>query len=205
MRAKRLYALLIAWSLAGIAPARAAEPPARRVPIALVDTVCLDETARGALQREVNTLFLKLGTEVAWSEPAGSDALPVILLNRTARTALSSPAARGSALVLGAAGRIEGPNGRKAVYVFHPSVREFVEGLLPRMAGGDSARQRALGVALGRVIAHELLHAYGIEHSESGLMAPQLDRCLWCVATLDEDTVAAWNTVAAETAAGVEP
>lgn len=130
-------------------------------------------TERSA-REETLKLMRDMGVRASWrTGRTGEDAQPgelrVILLDRGAVDRSGSP-------VLGSTpSQFEG---QPFFWVHVPSVRGAL-GLDPRRAVGPAElRDRhMLGIALGRVIAHETVHALapGIPHSE-GLMAPLLKR-----------------------------
>jgi hypothetical protein len=123
-------------------------------------------------RKECQRLLGKLGLDVSWrtgaaAEIAREDEIRVILLDRAATDG------RGG-LILGAT-PANFPAARY-VWIHTPGVRAAAG------IGSSSypalGHWRALGVALGRVIAHEIVHALApsIPHDESGLMARRLRR-----------------------------
>jgi hypothetical protein len=154
-----------------VASAGAAEA---RVPLVWTDpagaAVGLDAVAR----EEARSLLERMGVAVAWRrENAGSLArageVRVILLDRGAERGPGKP-------VLGATPpRFEvGP----FVWVHVPNVRAAI-GLSPRgpVASIEAPMARALGIAIGRVVAHEVVHALApaVPHGR-GLMSASLGR-----------------------------
>jgi hypothetical protein len=141
-----------------------------------VDTLARDE-ARSVLRR--------MGVAVSWRRgPAGEATRPgevrVILLDRGALRGPLTP-------VLGAT-----PSHFAAapfVWVHVPGVRA-VMGLSPQGLGAalDPAAARGLAVALGRVVAHEVVHALvpSVPHG-TGLMSATLNRRQLVAATLPVD------------------
>jgi hypothetical protein len=125
-------------------------------------------------REETVRLLLVMGVPASWrtgrpGESARPGELRVILLDRAAVDRTGAP-------VLGSTpAQFEG----EAFFWVHvPAVRAAV-GLDPRRAPGpeDLRDRHLLGVALGRVIAHETVHAVapGIPHG-TGLMAPLLKK-----------------------------
>jgi hypothetical protein len=129
-----------------------------------------ERSARDEAQR----LLRDLGVAATWrtgrpSEPVRPGELRVILLDRAAVDAKGSP-------VLGATpDRFDGD---PFFWVHVPSVREAL-GLDPRhpLAPAELRDRHQLGIAIGRVVAHETVHALapGVPHG-AGLMAPRLTR-----------------------------
>ena len=124
------------------------------------------------MTREVKRLFRDLDLEVTWRRAApgdltGPDETQVILLNSDgASSALSRD-------VLGATRR----HGLHAVWAFLPNIAVTLGA--SREAEAWSLRQREeMALALGRVIAHELIHVVAPDrpHSSTGLMSYRLDR-----------------------------
>jgi len=64
----------------------------------------------------------------------------------------------------------------RTTWVYMPNVAEALELDLAAVAYSFDA-QRLLGIALGRVLAHEIVHAIApdVEHTSAGLMRPALD------------------------------
>src|SRR5262245_31192991 len=126
--------------------------------------------------REVSRIFRDVGVTLRWVK-GGSDTnfgegrldIPVILLP-------SDPmAARASRRVMGLVPReSEGP---RAVWVFLSSVR-WTLGHDPRSAQISPRQASELGLALARVVAHEVVHAVAPDepHTSGGLMHNSMDR-----------------------------
>lgn len=128
-----------------------------------------------AAREEAARVFKALGVAVSWrraepSEPARPGEVRVILLDRQAVND------GGRANVLGSTpARFEGS---PFVWIHVPGVRDSLglPGSDPGPAG-DARESYLVGVALGRVIAHELVHALAprVPHGE-GLMKSRLTR-----------------------------
>jgi hypothetical protein len=173
-----------ALALASIAGSAAAESPE---PLRLVWT----DPARAALgvdalaRDEAGALLRRMGLSASWrrgdaNEIARPGEVRVILLDRGTDQAPGIP-------VLGATpSRFEGA---PFVWVHVPNVRAAA-GLRPggTVAAVDPASARALGIALGRVVAHELVHALApsVPHG-TGLMSAKLTRRQLTAATLPVD------------------
>jgi hypothetical protein len=155
--------ILILVLMAGAA--RAEEAPVAR--LAWRDLVGLARPVTTAAHAEIAALFANAGVRVEWA-PAGPQlrepALSVVILNAEARR-FALPAS-----VMG----LSRPHGGGA-WVLYPAVFDTLRGSAP-------ARERlsaeALGRALGRVAAHEIVHALALahRHAEQGLMCAKLGR-----------------------------
>jgi hypothetical protein len=155
------------------ASALGAEPAHEALRIALVDIAELPALTVRALQYEARAILAPQGRGLAWrrvrpQEDLEAGEVPVILL------AGEHPLRRSRAAVLGG---VEPRSVRPAAWVYARAVARAI-GLSRPPARADFAVQRALGVALGRVVAHELVHAMAPEmtHATAGLMAPVYDR-----------------------------
>lgn len=179
------------WAHAGTS-ARAASPSrgvltvskAPVVRLAWLDPAGIASGTEVVVQREVAKLLREMGVEVLWRpgdsrEPARPGELRVIFLNRPAQ------APRGVA-VLGATPASH--PGERLVWVHLPSVRAATA-LGPRTGPErDPLSARRLGIALGRVIAHEIVHAVApaLAHG-GGLMAACLNRHMLTAASIAVD------------------
>ena len=176
-------------------PGAATAPVGRPTPISVPDDaprrglrLVWDDPAGAAgrwgdgARAETARLFKAMGIPATWRESSAGEALndeeiAVILLDRDAR-------ADRSGLILGATP--EHFAGAPFVWVHVPSVREVLG-----MGGRDPWSLElpdgyALGIALGRVIAHEIVHAVtpATPHGH-GLMASRLTRRDLTAATLE--------------------
>jgi len=141
--------------------------PARTLPTAATDV----------LAEEVREIFQGLGVDVAF-RVAATDAtyghgptleVPIILLK-------DDPiVSRRSSRVLGLVVRHQEPS--RAVWAFLENVR-WTLGLDRKGDFAPGARDRALGLALARVVAHEVIHAMAPEepHAKAGLMSHSMNR-----------------------------
>jgi hypothetical protein len=178
--------MVVVLALAAAAPGAAAlgmgphwlpeyfEPP-RVLDLVYFDVEDAAPYAAAGLQREAAQLLGTLGIEVRWrrgglgvvSQPGE---LTVVLLARRGERSAIRPE------VLGAT--IPREDGARAVWVYLPHVIATL-GLDPERAGAwDPGTTAELGTALGRVVAHEVLHALapGVPHTASGLMAERMGR-----------------------------
>ena len=126
------------------------------------------------MKREVDALLRPAGVSVNWrmaAENRGNESFPnLVLLNfqGKCRADAWSGAARGAAATLGAT-RVA--NGRVLPFteVRCDAVKQALSYLRPET--GMVERQKALGLAMGRVVAHELYHvlANATSHAARGL------------------------------------
>jgi hypothetical protein len=147
----------------------------RSVTLRLVDVdQCLSSSEFASMSDEVTALFRTLGLDVAWSrdDPGiGFDTqegveVPVILLRRP-------PPHQEPANVLGLVAHVETPP--SPIWVFTGNIR-WALGHTGDVRTDSEGRE--LAVAVGHVVAHELVHALAPDHphATSGLMGPSLNR-----------------------------
>jgi hypothetical protein len=158
-------------------PLPAAVPPALRV-LWFDPTLALAPPAIALAAQEVRTIFRDLGVEVAFATAAPEAVygdgpepeVPVILLK-------ADPVpSRRKARVMGLVVRHQEP--AHAVWAFLDNIRTTL-GHDVRPGRPPSDREtREIALALGRVVAHEIIHAIAPEepHSREGLMSHALDR-----------------------------
>jgi hypothetical protein len=137
----------------------------------------LSSSATAVLAEEVREIFQGLGVEVGF-RVAASDAtygespipeVPIILLK-------DDPiVSRRPSRVLGLVVRHQEPN--RAVWAFLENV-SWTLGLDRNRDRPAAARDVALGLALARVVAHEVIHAMAPEepHAKAGLMSHSMNR-----------------------------
>jgi hypothetical protein len=158
------------WSLALPSSASSAAP-AVRVPVAGFDLVGLRTLTVEAMTMELNDLLAVAGVRLDWRwTPPGTqtapDELSVVFLDSAGRGGAS-----GHPVLANTATGHSGLS--PVVWVYCPSVVGAL-GLRTDTRRAFLA-ERGLGVALGRVVAHELVHALAPEVPHgSGLMAPAL-------------------------------
>jgi hypothetical protein len=126
---------------------------------------------------EVQAIFQDLGVRVSWRDGEGgtfgggaAPEVAVILLPE------DPVARRARERVMGLVLRKQAPN--RAMWLFLSNVR-WTLGLSARRKAPPAAREwQDVGLALGRVLAHELIHAIVPDepHSRDGLMHHSLDR-----------------------------
>jgi hypothetical protein len=172
------------------APDAAVVSPALAAERRLARLVWLDPTgvARGTeavVRSEVSRLLRAAGVSTAWRrgephEVAREGELRVIFLDREAPREHGAP-------VLGATP--SSFQGERFVWVHVPSVRAAA-GVAGRSSGPnlDVRAARELGLGLGRVIVHEVVHALApfVPHGR-GLMAARLDRSMLTTASVTLD------------------
>ncbi len=161
-------------SLGPRVPAPAAAPlvaPPSTLRLVWIDPTGAAVGADAAARDEARSVLRKMGAEVSWrrgdaGEPASAGEVRVILLDRAAEN--------GGRAVLGATP----PHFDVApfIWVHVPSVRAVI-GLDPRGSASTTPfpATRTLATALGRVVAHELVHALApaVPHG-TGLMSASL-------------------------------
>lgn len=170
---QRRSILRVGVCLWGLAVPLSAGSPTRaqtvRLPAAGFDLVGLSPLTVEAMTRELNDLLAVAGVRLEWHWPhpgtqTAPDELSVIFLKSPGRGSVAGHPVLGTTAT--------GQSGLSpVVWVYWPSV----VGALGLRA--DSRRDflagRGLGVAIGRVVAHELVHALAPELPHgSGLMAP---------------------------------
>lgn len=175
MRAGRAWPwVFLAAFAASAGPFAGAEPrPVGRADLKAVgvDLASLAPLTLSAMRREVDLVLRPAGLALAWRESgplgeSGADELRVVFLRSTGLGAhrgtgtLGSTARRGPAPV---------------TWVYVPNVA-LALGLEPDAVSGSFEAQRLVGVALGRVVAHEVVHAVApeVEHASAGVMRPKL-------------------------------
>lgn len=156
--------------LAPPAAAPAVSPPGLR--LVWMDPTGVATGVDARAREEAGALLTRMGASVTWrhgdaGELGANGEVHVILLDRAVEREPGTP-------VLGATpARLEGAS---FVWVSVPNVRAIL-GLSPRgpAIGLDLIASRALGIALGRVVAHEVVHALvpWVSHG-AGLMSPSL-------------------------------
>jgi len=126
------------------------------------------------MAREVIQIFADAGIAAEWTEltrdalASPDDAIPVVVVLTTARPERWGLAPNTLGAVMGRGGPV------RCVYVFHEEVVRTLQ-LPRRRSSGDF---HSLGRAIGRVAAHEIVHALTPDrpHSRVGLMKEELDR-----------------------------
>jgi hypothetical protein len=128
-----------------------------------------------ALAREATRILAGVGVNARW-RPGGHGAvaedheLTVVLMNESGRRLHVASHILGATILNGSSVR--------TVWIYLPHVASVL-GLDPAHPAGRKEEDAALlGTALGRVAAHEILHALAptLPHSLSGLMAERLGR-----------------------------
>ena len=154
-------------------PAAAPLAPPSVLRLVWLDPAGVGVGAESVARDEARSLLVKMGAAVSWrhghaGEPDRPGEVRVILLDRAAATS-------GKAVLGATPSRFDiAP----FVWVHVPSVRAVV-GLDPRGSAFSTSlpESRVLAVALGRVVAHELVHALApsVPHG-TGLMSAELTR-----------------------------
>lgn len=164
--------LALAASLPVLLAVRAAAGgPASDVPVLWVESVNVPGAVRDAMVREAADILGPVGVRLRWrTGPAetesGLEELRVVPL---------SPAGRrtGSGRVLGATSTGEGP---RTIWIDYANVAWVAGTSVEGLASAGFLERRRVGVAMGRVVAHEVVHALVPElpHSSAGVMAERL-------------------------------
>jgi hypothetical protein len=175
-----LAALTRATATASAEDPTAAEPLAGRLLVVWHDAHRLYHGTHSEVAREVQSLFEPLGLEMHWQRAKQFDP-PLDERTILLRIVLmpSDPAGPGWGLGGEVMGAVLPGNGRaRSVYVFYPTLvrglkLEPREGRLP-----DFNERDLLAKALGRVVAHEMVHAVApdVPHAKRGLMQPSVTR-----------------------------
>ena len=158
-------------------PARGSALRAGRLALGLllVDGQGLSEDARSAAESEIERLFQSSGVDVRTvvSEhplfvPPGFPVVRILLWPRDGTFLHASRSAMGTV-------RIDSGRQVESVHVFYPVI---VSTLLDRDEAAEDLSARVIGRAVGRVCAHELIHALAprVPHARFGLMRSAMDR-----------------------------
>ncbi len=153
----------------------AAVTPEQPVRVRLYDPYrLLGRETRGWVEREVKLAFRRSGLEVRFVTGGGGLVVPATLYPAIPDRWGVSPDAIGVA--------IGSPGERRSVFLSVETAKRAI-GWSGIDVDGDGGAQRPgerrrLGVAIGRVLAHEITHTIAPDcpHTETGLMAKQLNR-----------------------------
>ena len=165
--------LWIGWTALSLAIGQLTDVPRPALRAVWVDVGGVAPFVFDAMARESASILQDVGVDLSWERgstgvlPDDAD-LTVILLNSAPSPGLS-PRCMGAATLGAAAPR--------AVWAFLPNVL-WALGAHLRQGPWTATQVRDLGVALGRVAAHEIVHAVApdLRHSTHGLMAERLGR-----------------------------
>jgi hypothetical protein len=168
-------------------PSPAAEADAE-VPLLWVEAVSVPPSVRDAMVREIADILGPLGVRLRWrkgppeteSEP---DEVRVVPLGPAMRRKKTERLGR----VLGATSIGDGP---RTIWIDYANVAWVAGTSEERLVSADFGVRRRVGVAMGRVLAHEVIHALAPEmpHSAAGLMGERLLGALERPASLDAGT-----------------
>ncbi len=185
MRASR-RAILLAVSLSVVATSGAALPdvdgwrdhlaaaaPEAPVRVRLFDPYrLLPGETRAWVEREVKAAFGRSGVEVRFVRNAGGPVVPATLFPEIPERWGVDPDAIGVS--------IGSPGDRRSVFLSLLAAKRAIGISSGSGDGGTTAPRdrRRLGVALGRVLAHEITHTIAPDcpHTATGLMAKRLSR-----------------------------
>ena len=151
------WLVLAAWPLAASPPASAEPPPVAlaRLRAVEIDFASLAPLTRTVMRHELGVVLAPAALALSWrrASPAGEtdrDELRVVLLRSTGlgtdQGALGSTARQGQVA--------------PTIWVYVPAVA-LTLGLDPEAVATSLEAQRLVGLALGRVVAHEVVHAAG--------------------------------------------
>lgn len=165
--------------------AELAPGPQRRLTVVFVDVErALSPLAAASLRDETVRSLRAAGVELEWlraeAEQTFDGTTYKLLLLRRAPAGLRERCAMGSV--------ISGVDAPRAAWLYLDSVLATLR--MPAQPERLGLRQaRDLGLALGKVAAHELVHAVAPElpHTRAGLMAAQMGRTMLTSSTLEID------------------
>jgi hypothetical protein len=164
--------LALAASLpALLAVPAAAEEPESHVCLLWVEAVKVPDAVQGAMVREAAEILAPIGVRLRWRKgstdtPSEADEVRVVPLGPAGRTAKTGR-------VLGATSTADGP---RTIWVDYENVAWVAGTSTNRLVSAGFAERRRVGVAMGRVIAHEVVHALvpQLPHAAAGLMGVNL-------------------------------
>jgi hypothetical protein len=156
----------------------ASERPAVRLPVVIVSLADnVDPLALAVMTEEARAILGAVGAEVTWTRDEPTQVRPdeVLYVVLLGGTGVGADAGRG---VLGAT--LAGPASASssALWVYYNNVARGV-GLRPEnISAASHHARRDLGVALGRVVVHEIVHLLvpELEHAPAGLMCSRMGR-----------------------------
>jgi hypothetical protein len=155
------------------------------VPVLWVEAVSVPVAIREAMVREARDVLGPLGVRLVWrtgppDTESGPDEVRVVPLGPASRRTKTGK-------VLGATSRGEGP---RTIWIDYSSVAWVAGTTTDKLISADFLVRRRVGIAMGRVLSHEVIHALvpGLPHSEAGLMGVRLIGTLERPAALDAGT-----------------
>jgi hypothetical protein len=178
--------LALAASLPALFPVLAtAGEEGTPVPVLWVEALHVPGAIREAMVREAKDVLGPLGVRLVWrtgppdteSEPGEVRVVPLGPASRRTKTGK----------VLGATSTGEGP---RTIWIDYSSVAWVAGTTTDKLISADFLVRRRVGIAMGRVLSHEVIHALvpGLAHSEGGLMNVRLLGTLDRPAELDAGT-----------------
>jgi hypothetical protein len=191
------------WSrlaLASSLPALLAVPVAAGEPdlqatVLWVEAVTVPGSVRDAMIREAADILGRVGVRLRWrSGPPGTESaleeLRVVPVT-TSRTRTKS------GRMLGATSTDEGP---RTIWIDYANVAWVAGTTTESLVSAGFPERRRVGVAMGRVIAHEVIHALvpDLPHAGEGVMGERLLGSLEKPASLDPGTCEAVRKALAE-------
>jgi hypothetical protein len=163
----------------------AAEEPLAEVSLLWVEAVNVPQAVRGAMTAEAAEILDPVGVRLVWRKggtetESGPEELRVVPLGPAGRRA---PTGR----VLGATSTGAGP---RTIWIDYENVAWAAGTSVDRLVSAGFAERRRVGVAMGRVLAHEVVHALApqLPHAMAGLMGVHLRGALERSVSLDAAT-----------------
>jgi hypothetical protein len=181
--------LALAASLPAFLPVPATAGEAdTAVPVLWVEAVSVPGAIKDAMVREAGDVLGPLGVRLVWrtgppeteSEP---DEVRVVPLGPARRQTKTERLGR----VLGATSTGDGP---RTIWIDYANVAWVSGTSTEKLVSADVRSRLRVGVAMGRVLSHEVIHALvpGLPHSDEGLMGVRLLGALDRPASVDAAT-----------------
>jgi hypothetical protein len=171
----------VPWTAAvvclAVADAAAGEPPRPVAALVWRDLVGLPPAVATAARAEVDSLLESAGVGTDWliaTDDVPARYLPLVVMNRAPQSRALSDRTLGAA------------RPHYGAWAFYPLLARL---LAPRAGREHAPDAEELGRALGRVLAHEVVHALGApeRHADHGLMSARLGRDALLAARLECD------------------
>jgi hypothetical protein len=149
----------------------AAGEPALEVPVLWVETGGVPPAVRETMAREAAEILGGAGVNLRWrvgppEVESGPEELRVVALPTTGRRTRTGR-------VLGATSTGEGP---RTIWIDYANVAWVAGSSAESLTSAGFRERRRAGVAMGRVVAHEVIHVLlpGMPHARGGVMAERL-------------------------------
>ncbi len=155
------------------------------VAVLWVEVVKVPGAVRDAMVREAADVLGPLGVRLVWragppETESEADEVRVVPLGPASRRTKTGR-------VLGATSTGDGP---RTIWIDYANVAWVTGTTAEKLVSADSRARMRAGVAMGRVLSHEVIHALvpGMPHSDAGLMGVRLLGALERPASLDAGT-----------------